>query len=274
MLGINDDPVTIKHIELAIIDRAWDEGWVDPAAPDGQDRQAGRRRSAPAPPGWPPPSSSPASATMSTVFERDDRIGGLLRYGIPDFKMEKWRIDRRLEQMEAEGVVFKPGVNVGVDVNGRADRSPSSTPSASAAAPPQARDLPIPGRDLEGHPLRDGLPAAPEPAGAGDAVDRQDPSISGRRASESIIIGGGDTGADCLGTVAPPGLPERPPVRDRPPAARRPRCRRNPWPQWWNTFKISSAHEEGGVREYSISTIRFLGEDGPRPRRWRPSTSR
>ena len=194
-----------------------------------------------------------------TVFERDDRIGGLLRYGIPDFKMEKWRVDRRLRQMEAEGVVFKPGVDVGRDIP--PDRLLSEFDAVClCGGATRARDLPIPGRELKGDPPRDGFPPAFQNRRlAGDPVT-DDPHFTALD-KDVVIIGGGDTGADCLGTSHRQGCRSvhQFEIVPRPPEAR---ASANPWPQWSNVFRVSGAHEEGGVREYSISTRRFLGEDG------------
>jgi glutamate synthase (NADPH/NADH) small chain len=257
VLGINDDAVTIKQIEMSIIDRAWAEGWVTPQVPKAK---TGRRVAV--------IGSGPAGLTVAqqlarvghevVVFERADRIGGLLRYGIPDFKMEKWRIDRRLAQMEAEGVVFRPGVNVGVDVKADALLAEFDAVCLAGGAC-QPRDLPIPGRELAGiHFAMDYLPQQNR-RNAGDAVP--DAAFENARGKHVIIIGGGDTGADCLGTVHRHGCASvhQFEIVPRPPEGRAPN---NPWPQWWNTFKTSSAHEEGGVREYSVSTVRFLGEGG------------
>jgi glutamate synthase (NADPH/NADH) small chain len=257
VLGINDDPVTIKLIEQNIIDRAWEEGWVVPQPP------AVRTGKAVAVIGSGPAGLAAAQQLARvghdvTVFERADRIGGLLRYGIPDFKMEKSRLDRRLAQMEAEGVAFRPGVHVGVDIT--ADRLLSEFDAVclcGGACKP--RDLPIPGRELDGvHFAMDFLPLQNR-RNAGDAIpDERFITANGKHV---IIIGGGDTGADCLGTVHRQGCASvhQFEIVPRPPDARLPN---NPWPQWWNTFKTSSAHEEGGVREFSISTTRFVGERG------------
>jgi len=191
-----------------------------------------------------------------TVFERADRIGGLLRYGIPDFKMEKRHLDRRMTQMEAEGVTFRPGMDIGVDL--AADRLLAEFDAVclcgGATAP---RDLTIPGRDLAGvHFAMDFLPLQNKRV-AGDAIaDADFISAKGKRV---IIIGGGDTGADCLGTVHRQGClsVHQFEIVPRPPDSRVPH---NPWPQWSNVFRISSAHEEGGEREFAINTRRFLGE--------------
>ncbi|RUL87453.1 glutamate synthase subunit beta [Tautonia sociabilis] len=257
VLGINDDAVTIKQIELAIIDRAWDEGWVVPMPPKVRTgKKVAVVGSGPA--GLAAAQQLARAGHDVTVFERDDRIGGLLRYGIPDFKMEKWRLDRRLEQMKAEGVSFRTGVNIGVDLDPKQILDEFDAVCLCCGAT-QPRDLPIEGRDLKGILFAmDFLPAQNRRV-AGDPV-ADDPDLDAK-GKHVVIIGGGDTGADCLGTVHRQGCASvhQFEIVPRPPASRSPD---NPWPQWWNTFKTSSAHEEGGQREYSISTVRFRGEHG------------
>ena len=257
VLGINDDPVTIKQIEQSIVDRAWDEGWIVPEPPDIKTgKSVAIVGSGPA--GLAAAQQLCRAGHDVTVFERADRIGGLLRYGIPDFKMEKWRIDRRIDQMEAEGVVFKAGVTVGADLDPK-DLLAQFDAVCLCGGATQARDLPIDGRDLDGiHFAMEFLPLQNK-RGAGDTLP--DGSFITAEGKHVIIIGGGDTGADCLGTshrqqcahVSQFEIVPRPP-EDRTPT--------NPWPQWSNVFRISSAHEEGGVREYSINTRRFIGENG------------
>jgi glutamate synthase (NADPH/NADH) small chain len=257
VLGINSDPVTIKSIEQAIIDRAWAEGWVVPEPPKVKTgKKVAVVGSGPA--GLAAAQQLARAGHDVTVFERADRIGGLLRYGIPDFKMEKWRLDRRLNQMEAEGVAFRPGVNVGVDLPA-GDLLGDFDAVCLCGGSTAARDLPIPGRELAGiHFAMDFLPLQNRRV-AGDPV--ADDEFNVAKDKHVIIIGGGDTGADCLGTVHRHGCASvhQFEIVPRPPDDRAPH---NPWPQWWNTFKVSSAHEEGGVREYSISTKRFVGEGG------------
>ncbi len=257
VLGINDDPVTIKQIEQSIVDRAWSEGWIVPEPPKVKTgKTVAVVGSGPA--GLAAAQQLCRAGHDVTVFERADRIGGLLRYGIPDFKMEKWRLDRRIDQMMAEGVVFKPGVSVGVDLDPK-ELLDQFDAVCLCGGSTQARDLPIEGRDLDGiHFAMDYLPLQNK-RGAGD--DIPDESFLSAEGKHVIIIGGGDTGADCLGTshrqkcasVYQFEIVPRPP-QDRMPA--------NPWPQWSNVFRVSSAHEEGGVREYSINTRQFIGENG------------
>jgi glutamate synthase (NADPH/NADH) small chain len=192
-----------------------------------------------------------------TVFERDDRIGGLLRYGIPEFKMEKRVLDRRLAQMRAEGVEFRPGCHVGVDLPAAdLQRGFDALVLAGGACAP--RDLPIPGRHLPGVHVAMEYLTLQNRVCAGDAVpaDRMI-SADGKRV---VIIGGGDTGADCLGTAHRQGARSvhQFEILPRPPETRAPE---NPWPQWPNVYRVSSAHEEGGERVYAVSTRRFV-DDG------------
>jgi glutamate synthase (NADPH/NADH) small chain len=257
VLGINSDPVTIKQIEVSIIDRAWDEGWVMPEPPKVR---TGRTVAV--------VGSGPAGLACAqqlarvghtvTVFERDDRIGGLLRYGIPDFKMEKRFLDRRVEQMKAEGVIFRPGVNVGIDLP--ADQLLKDYDAIClCGGATLARDLPIPGREFEGiHLAMDFLPLQNKRVAGDEILDEKFISARGKHV---VIIGGGDTGADCLGTVHRQGCASvnQFEIVPRPPDGR---VASNPWPQWSNILRVSSAHEEGGEREYAINTRRFLGEGG------------
>jgi glutamate synthase (NADPH/NADH) small chain len=257
VLGINSDPVTIKQIEASIIDKAWNEGWVVPQPPAAlTGKTVAIVGSGPA--GLACAQQLARAGHSVTVFERADRIGGLLRYGIPDFKMEKRFLDRRLDQMQAEGVVFRPSTNIGVDVSAQEllDRFDAICLCGGATQP---RDLPIEGRELEGVTFAMHYLTGQNRRGAGDTVDDKD--FITARGKHVVIIGGGDTGADCLGTVHRQKcksvhqfeiVPQPPENRD--PA--------NPWPQWSNIFRTSSAHEEGGLREFSIMTKRFTGKNG------------
>jgi len=252
VLNINNDPVTIKNIEKHIIDHAFEAGWVVPqAAPHRTGKRVAVVGSGPA--GMAAAQQLARAGHDVTLFERDDRIGGLLRYGIPDFKMEKWLIDRRVEQMAAEGVTFRTGVRVGVDVQGEQLRREFDAVVLSCGAT-KPRDLPVPGRDLQGiHFAMQFLPQQNK-VNAGDAVSGQI-MATGKRV---VILGGGDTGSDCLGTSNRQGavsvhqfelLPE--PPKDRPPLV---------WPNWPMILRTSSSHEEGVTRDFSINTKAFVGD--------------
>jgi glutamate synthase (NADPH) small chain len=257
VLGINNDPVTIKQIEASIVDRAWDEGWIIPEpAKVTTGKSVAIVGSGPA--GLACAQQLARAGHSVTVFERADRVGGLLRYGIPDFKMEKRFLDRRLAQMEAEGVVFRPGVEIGADLDALellAQYDAICLCGGSTAA----RDLPIEGRELEGIYFAMPYLTAQNRRVAGDAIS--DSEFVSARDKHVIIIGGGDTGADCLGTVHRQGCKSVHQIEiiPRPPDGR---AASNPWPQWSNVFRVSSAHEEGGEREYSLKTTRFLGDNG------------
>ena len=272
-LNINSDPVGIKSIEHAIIDKGWEEGWVVPLPPAAK---TGRRVAV--------VGSGPAGLACAqqlaraghdvTVFEKNDRIGGLLRYGIPDFKMEKSHIDRRVEQMQAEGVTFRTGTYVGA----APPPSPQVTNLASRTVAPesllaefdavviaggaeQPRDLPVPGRELEGiHFAMEFLPQQNRTV-AGDVVEDQI-RATGRHV---VVIGGGDTGSDCVGTSNRHGaasvtqfeLMPQPPEHEN---------KALTWPYWPTKMRTSSSHEEGCERDWSITTKAFRGDDQGRVR--------
>ena len=257
VLGINDAPVTIKSIEAAIIERAFTEGWVTakpPAARTG--KRVAVVGSGPA--GLATADQLNRAGHLVTVFERADRIGGLLRYGIPAFKLEKRFLDRRLALLQAEGIVFRTGCDVGGDVSVHELRSrfDALVLAGGATAP---RDLKVPGRELAGiHFAMDYL-TQQNRLREGDTVP--DADLITAKGKDVIIIGGGDTGADCLGTAHRQGARSvhQLELLERPPDVR---SAGNPWPLWPNVFRVSSAHEEGGERLFSASTQRFTGEGG------------
>jgi glutamate synthase (NADPH) small chain len=260
VLGINQDPVTIKQVEVEIIDNAFEQDWVRPVPPQVLTGKAVAVVGS-GPAGLAAAQQLTRAGHSVTVFERDDRIGGLLRYGIPEFKMEKRHIDRRLAQMEAEGTVFKAGVNVGVHLT--ADRLRADFDAVVLAGGATAwRDLPIPGRDLDGiHQAMEFLPWANRVQQGDDVLGPDgEPPITAK-GKKVIIIGGGDTGADCLGTVHRQGATEvhQFEIMPRPPDSR---ADSTPWPTYPLMFRVSSAHEEGGDRVFSVNTEEFVGVDG------------
>lgn len=254
VLGINQPPVTIKLSEVSIIDRAFAEGWVTPVLPAySTGRSVAVVGSGPA--GLAAAQQLTRAGHRVVVFERDDRPGGLLRYGIPEFKMEKKVLDRRLDQMRAEGTEFRCGVNVGVDVTADELRGEFDAVVLAGGATVR-RDLPIDGRDLDGiHQAMDYLPIANR-VQEGD-VDEPSITAEGKRV---VIIGGGDTGADCLGTANRQGAVSvhQFEIMPRPPDERDPST---PWPTWPLMMRTASAHEEGVERVYSVNTVAFT-DDG------------
>ena len=308
VLGISADPVTIKQVEVEIVDRAWAEGWVPPRRPAPAALAAGRKVAVigSGPAGLAAAQQLTRAGHAVTVFERADAPGGLLRYGIPEFKMEKRHLDRRLIQMLAEGTEFRCGVEAGIDISAD-DLRRDYAAIVLAGGATVARKLPVPGADLAGiHQAMEYLPlanravAAADGAGGGRAGDGQesarrrsgeagaagsgpvvvDPvlassalggsgqvlqtaiSAEGRRV---VIIGGGDTGADCLGTALRQGAISVTQLEILPkPPAERPAS--EPWPVYPMVFRVSSAHEEGGERIYAVSTQRFTGDSAGRVR--------
>jgi len=257
VLGINDDPVTIRQVELSIIEHAFAQGWVKPQPPKTRTgKTVAIIGSGPA--GLASAQQLARAGHTVTVFERADRIGGLLRYGIPDFKMEKRFLDRRLAQMEAEGVIFRPGVNVGTDVDARELQSQFDAVCLAGGAT-QPRDLNVPGRDLKGVHFAMEYLSMQNRRNAGDKMP--DEAFITAKGKRVIILGGGDTGADCLGVAHRQGAKEvlQFELLPRPPEQRPPD---NPWPMWPNILRLSSAHEEGGLCRYCILTKRLFGEDG------------
>ncbi|GAB2526896.1 glutamate synthase subunit beta [Nocardiopsis aegyptia] len=256
VLGINQPAVTIKNVEVSIIDRAWEEGWVKPLPPTTRTgKKVAVVGSGPA--GLAAAQQLTRAGHDVTVYERADRVGGLLRYGIPEFKMEKRHIDRRLAQMTAEGTTFRTGVDVGVDLTVEQLRADHDAVVLTGGATAW-RDLPATGRELKGiHQAMEYLPLANR-VQEGD-IERAPIHAEGKHV---VVIGGGDTGADCVGTAHRQGAASVTQLEIMPkPPKERPD--HQPWPTMPMLYKVTSAHEEGGKRIYSVNTLEFLGdEDG------------
>jgi glutamate synthase (NADPH) small chain len=261
VLALADEPVTIKSIELSIVEKAFDAGWIRPAPPSVRTgRTVAIVGSGPA--GLAAADQLNRAGHTVTVFEKSDRIGGLLRYGIPEFKLEKHRLNRRLALLEAEGIAFRASVNVGVDLPADSlARDFDAVVLCCGAQEP--RDLPVPGRELSGiHFAVDYLEQQNRRC-EGDAVP--DDALLTAAGKRVVIIGGGDTGADCVGTAHRQGARSvhQLELLPRPPLSR---TADNPWPQWPTILRSSAAHDEGGERVFSISTERFLGDKRGRVR--------
>ena len=257
VLNINDDPVTIEYIEKAISDRGWNEGWIVPEPPSARTgKSVAVIGSGPA--GLAAAMQLNRVGHMVTVFERNEYIGGLLRLGIPEFKLEKTVVQRRVDQMTAEGVTFKTGVYVGQDVHVADIRSEFDAICLTGGST-VARDLPIPGRELDGVHLAMEYLIQQNRINEGQTFSPSDRIVAeGKRV---LVLGGGDTGSDCVGTAHRQGaevvyqfelLPEPPLIRRDD----------NPWPQWPVVLRMSSSHEEGAVRDYNILTKSFSGSNG------------
>jgi len=257
VLGINADPVTIKNIEVTIIDRAFKEGIIRPRRPA---RRTGKAVAivGSGPAGLAAAAQLNQAGHWVTVYERDDRIGGLLRYGIPEFKMEKKILDRRLNIMLEEGVMFRTNANVGINVSVEELRREFDAILLAGGAT-ASRDLQVPGRELTGvYFAMEFLPLQNKRCEGDNIPDADFISAKDKRV---VIIGGGDTGADCLGTVHRQGCRSvvQFEILPKPPGER---AADNPWPNWPNIFRTSSAHEEGGGREYSVLTTKLTGRNG------------
>jgi len=256
-LNIDGEPVTIKTIECAIVDKAWENDWIRPLPAE---HKTGRKVAV--------VGSGPAGMSCAqqlgraghdvTLFEKNDRIGGLLRYGIPDFKMDKRYIDRRVEQMEAEGVTFRPDTHIGADISTQQLMNDFDAIALTGGSE-QSRDLPVPGRDLEGVYFAMQFLPQQNKREAGDSVPA-DLSIMATD-KHVIVIGGGDTGSDCIGTSIRQGcksvtqleiLPQPPEQENK----------ALTWPDWPNKMRTSSSQEEGAKRDWSVATKAFIGENG------------
>jgi len=255
VLGIDQPPVSIKLIERSIVDRAWDEGWIHPEPPE---QNTGRRIAVvgSGPSGLAAAQQLRRAGHSVTVYEKNDRIGGLLRYGIPNFKLEKHIVDRRIAQMKAEGVTFLANAHVGVNVP-VAELTNHYDAILLCGGAEHPRDLPIPGRELKGiHFAMEFLPQQNR-RNEGDRIDEARAiTASGKRV---LIIGGGDTGADCLGTSHRQGaaIVHQWEIMPRPPESR---AASTPWPLWPMQLRTEAAHEEGGLRDWAINSIRFSGD--------------
>ena len=258
VLGINQSPVSIKQVEWEIVRRGWDEGWIRPVKPE---RRTGRSVAVvgSGPAGLAAAQQLSRGGHTVTAFEKADRVGGLLRYGIPDFKLEKWVIDRRVEQMRGEGVSFQTGVHVGVDLTA-AELRQSFDAVLICTGSEQPRDLPVPGRDLTGIHFAMEFLLQQNRRVAGDRLDPGEDILAGDK--HVVILGGGDTGSDCIGTSHRQGarsvtslelLPQPPEGRHE----------SEPWPLAQRYyFNVSSSHSEGGERLYALMTKHLGGQDG------------
>lgn len=256
-LAINQPAVTIKQIELQVVERGWEEGWIQP------ERAAVKTGKRVAIAGSGPAGLAAAQQLARrghevVVFERSDRVGGLLRYGIPDFKLEKWVIDRRIEQMVAEGIAFETGVEAGIDISGRyMRRTFDAILLATGAGVP--RDLDVTGRDLGGIHFAMDFLVQQNRRNAGELVPPGEEILA--QGKNVVVIGGGDTGSDCIGTARRQGANEivQIEILSQPPAQRMPE---NPWPMWPQVLATSSSQEEGCRRLWDVATKAFIGEEG------------
>jgi glutamate synthase (NADPH/NADH) small chain len=256
-LNINDDAVTIKSIECSIVDKGWEEGWIQPELPV---RKTGKKVAVvgSGPAGMAAAQQLARAGHAVTLFEKDDRIGGLLRYGIPDFKMEKHLVDRRVKQMADEGVVFKTSCNVGVDLPSDKLLKDFDAVILSGGAQ-KPRDLPVPGRELKGVHFAMDFLGQNNKRVAGDTIPAAEAIVA--TGKHVVVIGGGDTGSDCIGTSIRMGaksvtqleIMPRPPEQENKPLV---------WPYWPLKFRTSSSQEEGAARDFAVATKAFIGKDG------------
>jgi len=257
VLGINDDPVTIKQIEWEISRRGWDEGWIKPVRPE---RRSGRSVAVvgSGPAGLAAAQQLNRAGHTVTLFEKNDRVGGLLNYGIPDFKLEKWIVDRRVEQMRQEGVSFQTGVHVGVDLSA-AELREGFDAVLLCCGSEHPRDLPVEGRELAGVHFAMEFLTQQNHRGRGDSLDPATEILATDK--HVVVLGGGDTGSDCVGTSHRQGAKSVTSIEllERPPEGRAPST---PWPMWPLMFRSSSSHDEGGTRDYAVMTKRLTGVDG------------
>ncbi len=256
VLGINEPPVTIKAIERSIVDYAFEKGWILPEPPP---KRSGKRVAVigSGPSGLACAQQLNRAGHHVTVYEKSDRLGGLLRYGIPDFKLEKHLIDRRIDQMQAEGIVFTTKTHVGVNIAAEeVRRMYDAVVLCGGSETP--RDLPIPGRELKGIYFAMEFLPQQNKRNAGDKIDpAKEITAAGKRV---VIIGGGDTGADCLGTSLRQGAHsvQQFEIMPKPPGDRSPST---PWPLWPLQLRTETSHEEGGTREWSVATTKFEGDE-------------
>ncbi len=260
VLGINDDPVTIEFIEKTIVERGFAKGWITPQPPE---QRSGKRVAVvgSGPAGLAAAQQLNRAGHLVTVFERNDRIGGLLRYGIPDFKLEKWTIDRRIDIMEAEGIEFRTGMHVGQNISANEIQQEFDAMVLAGGAE-HPRDLPIPGRDLDGVHLAMEFLEQQNRRVAGDTVSDDKGIIA--EGKNALVLGGGDTGSDCIGTSHRQGAKHvyNFELLGKPPESRDELA---PWPIHpapAGILRTSTSHEEGGSRDWGISTTRFSGSDG------------
>ena len=256
VLNINSDPVAIEHIEKAIADRGWNEGWIKPIKPT---ERTGKTVAVigSGPSGLAAAQLINRAGHSTTVFERASDPGGLLRFGIPDFKLDKNIVGRRINQMEKEGVVFKTGVSVGVDINS-SELMKEFDAICLAGGSTVPRDLNVPGRELEGIYFAMDYLTQQNLVIAGNGISSPEITAEGKKV---VILGGGDTGSDCLGTTIRQGADKihQFEIMSKPPDVR---TDSNPWPEWPTIMRTSSSHEEGGIRDYEIMTTSFTGKNG------------